>query len=114
MHIPGCGSTAYSLFYLGSKLILADISNPVGRVSISYDIAGPCPAEPLQLVPAQLSLSPAGPYQMRCTSLRIATEMRPVRNMTNACSPRLSSMSLVGLLTFALHRRYPAQRVPDS
>jgi hypothetical protein len=52
---------AYSLFYLGSELILTDIRNPVGQVPISYDIAGPRPVEPLRLVPAQLSLSPAGP-----------------------------------------------------
>jgi hypothetical protein len=77
---PGCGSTACSLFYLGSELILIDIRNLVGRVPVSYDIAGPCSAEPLQLVPTQLSLSLAGPYQLRCTSLRIATETRPVRN----------------------------------
>jgi hypothetical protein len=43
-------------------------------------IAGPCPAEPVLLVPAQLGLSPAGPYQLGRTSLRIATETRPARN----------------------------------
>jgi hypothetical protein len=40
-------------------------------------ITGPCPAEPFQLVPAQLGLSPAGSYQLWCTSLRITTETRP-------------------------------------
>ena len=43
-------------------------------------IAGPCRAEPFQLVPAQLGLSPAGPYQLWCTSLRTTTETRLVRN----------------------------------
>ena len=47
-------------------------------------IAGPCPAEPFQLVPARLGLSLAGPYQLWCTSLRITTEMRPVRNISEA------------------------------
>jgi hypothetical protein len=28
-------------------------------------------------------VSPAGPYQLRCTSLQIATEMRPVRNTSH-------------------------------
>ena len=63
MHVLGCGSTAYPLFYLGRELILIDTRNPVGRVPVSYDIAGSCPAEPLQLVPAQLSLSPAEVYE---------------------------------------------------
>ena len=40
-----------------------------------------CPAVPVQLVPAQLGLSPAGPYQLWCTSLRIATDTRPTRNI---------------------------------
>ena len=43
-------------------------------------IAGPCPAKPFQTVPARLGLSPADPYQLWCTSLRITTETRPVRN----------------------------------
>jgi hypothetical protein len=43
-------------------------------------IAGPYPAEPFQLLPTQLGLSPAGPYQLWCTTLRIATETRPTRN----------------------------------
>ena len=34
-----------------------------------------CPAEPFQLVPAQLGLSPAGSYQLWCTSLQITTEI---------------------------------------
>jgi hypothetical protein len=63
----GCGSTACSLFYLGSELILIDIRNPVGRVPVLYGIAGP--------------------YQLRCTSLRIATETRPVRNKGHLCWP---------------------------
>src|SRR5271156_4487987 len=45
--------------------------------------ACPCPAVPVQLVPAQLGLSPAGPYQLWCTSLRIATDTRPTRNTSN-------------------------------
>ena len=45
-------------------------------------IAGPCPAVSVQLVPAQLGLSPAGPYQLWCTTLRIATDTRRTRNTT--------------------------------
>jgi hypothetical protein len=37
------------LFYMGSELILMDIKNPVGRVPVSEDIAGSCPAGPSQL-----------------------------------------------------------------
>jgi hypothetical protein len=43
-------------------------------------IAGPCSAEPFELVPTQLGLFPAGPYQLWCTNLRITTETRSVRN----------------------------------
>ena len=77
----GCGSTAYCyLFYLGDEQILIDIRKPCRSSACLVRIAGPCPAEPFQLVPAQLGLSPAGPYQLWCTSLRIATETRPTRN----------------------------------
>src|SRR5271154_3152416 len=77
----GCGSTAYCyLFYLGDEQILIDIRKPCRTSACLVRIAGPCPAEPFQLVPAQLGLSPAGPYQLWCTSLRIATETRPTRN----------------------------------
>src|SRR5271163_692861 len=47
----------------------------------------PCPAVPVQLVPAQLDLSPAGPYQLWCTSLRIATDTRPTRNNNHPHRP---------------------------
>src|SRR5271154_215518 len=77
----GCGSTAYCyLFYLGDEQILIDIRKPCRTSACLVRIAGPCPAEPVQLVPAQLGLSPAGPYQVWCTSLRITTETRPARN----------------------------------
>jgi hypothetical protein len=52
--------------YLGNELILIDIRKPIfGRVPVSGNIAGPCPAEPFQLVPAQLGLSSAGLYQLK-------------------------------------------------
>src|SRR5271156_539369 len=77
----GCGSTVYCyLFYLGDEQILIDIRKPCRSRACLVRIAGPCPAEPFQLVPAQLGLSPAGLYQLWCTSLRIATDTRPTRN----------------------------------
>jgi hypothetical protein len=77
----GCGSTAYCyLFYLRDEQILIDIRKSCRSSACLVRIAGPCPAEPVQLVPAQLGLSPAGPYQLWCTSLRITTDTRPVRN----------------------------------
>src|ERR1700722_20099618 len=61
----GCGSTAYCyLFYLGDELILIHIRNPFRSSASLVRIAGPCPAEPFQLVPAHLGLSPAGSFQL--------------------------------------------------
>src|SRR5271170_1332551 len=78
----GCGSTACCyLFYLGNDQILIDIRKPCRTSACLVRIAGPCPAEPFQLVPARLGLSPAGPYQLWCTNLRITTETRPTRNI---------------------------------
>src|SRR5436305_2853300 len=82
-----CGSTAYSyLFYWGrantytqKKTLSVENLSRANSWSLS-SCACPCPAVPVQLVPAQLGLSPAGPYQLECTSLRIATETRPTRN----------------------------------
>src|SRR5271155_3689458 len=77
----GCGSTAYCyLFYLRDEQILIHIENSCRSSACLVRIAGPCPAVPFQLVPAQLGLSPAGPYQLWCTSLRITTETRPAHN----------------------------------
>jgi hypothetical protein len=50
-------------------------------------IAGPCPAEPFQLVLAHLGLSPAGSFQLWYTNLRIATEARPTRNTLVVSKP---------------------------
>src|ERR1700722_11575979 len=85
----GCGSTAYGyLFYLGDELILIHIRNPFRSSAGLVRIAGPCPAEPFQLVPAHLGLSPAGSFQLWYTNLRIATEAQPTRNKTQG--PRSS------------------------
>src|ERR1700740_618901 len=65
---------------LGNEQILIHIRKPCRSSACLVRIAGPCPAVPVQLAPAQLGLSPAGPYQLWCTSLRIVTEMRPTRN----------------------------------
>ncbi len=65
MHIR-CGSTAYSLAILPRKR--PDTyrhKKTLGRAPVSPDIAGPCPAEPFQLVPTQLGLISAGLYQLR-------------------------------------------------
>jgi hypothetical protein len=63
------------LFYLGSELIIYRHKKTLSVERLSraclVQIAGPCPAEPFQLVPAQLGLTPAGVR---------ATETRPVRN----------------------------------
>ena len=64
----------------GDEQILIHIRKPCRSRTYLVRIAGPCPAVPVQLVPAQLGLSPAGPYQLWCTSLRIATDTRPTRN----------------------------------
>ena len=51
--------------YLGNELILTDIRKPFRSSACLMRLAGPCPAEPFQLVPAQLGLSSAGIYQPR-------------------------------------------------
>src|SRR5271155_3556691 len=96
-----CGSTAYCyLFYLGDEQILVDIRKSCRSSACLVRIAGPCPAEPVQLVPAQLGLSPAGSYQLWCTSLRIATETRPARK---------KNVYLTGCVSYrrVSHRRTP-------
>src|SRR5437588_1731145 len=63
MHIR-CGSTAYC--YLPRKR--PDTyrhKKTLGRAPVSSDIAGPCPAEPFQLVPTQLGPISAGLYLLR-------------------------------------------------
>src|SRR5579862_6734361 len=65
MHIR-CGSTAYSLAILPRKRPdTCRHKKTLGRAPVSSDIAGPCPAEPFQLVPTQLGLISAGLYQLR-------------------------------------------------
>src|SRR4051794_40972453 len=77
----GCGSTACCLsILLGDEQIPIHKRKPCRSRTCLLRIAGPCPAVPAQLVPAQLGLSPAGPYQLWYTSLRIATDTRPTRN----------------------------------
>jgi hypothetical protein len=84
-------------FYLRDEQMLIDIRKPfrsstcLARYSWSLSscafLASPCLAVPFQLLPAQLSLSPAAscPAEVcemyECTSLRIATETRPTRNI---------------------------------
>src|SRR5947209_15400723 len=73
MHIR-CGSTAYC--YLPRKR--PDTyrhKKTLGRAPVSSDIAGPCPAEPFQLVPTQLGLISAGIDQLR------ACESQPKRGL---------------------------------
>src|SRR5947199_3803563 len=85
MHIR-CGSTAYC--YLPRKR--PDTyrhKKTLGRAPVSPDIAGPCPAEPFQLVPTQLGLISAGIDQLR------ACESPPKRGLlatyfTYYCLPR--------------------------
>src|SRR5947209_15288465 len=80
MHIR-CGSTACC--YLPRKR--PDTyrhKKTLGRAPVSSDIAGPCPAEPFQLVPTQLGLISAGIDQLRaCESppkrSLLATHMTP-------------------------------------
>jgi hypothetical protein len=91
---------------LGSELILIDIRNPVGQVPVSYEIAGPCQAEPLQLVPTLLGLSPAGPYQLRCTSLGIATETRPVPNTKRKLGPIPVNSIIIQTNTCSSHESF--------
>ena len=51
--------------YLGNDLILVDIRKLSRSRPVSSGIAGPCPAEPLQLVHTQLGPISAGLYQLR-------------------------------------------------
>jgi hypothetical protein len=78
---------------LGSELILIDIGKYCRSSTCLVRIAGPCPTEPFQLVPARPGLSPAGPYQLWCTSPRITTETRPVRNKSRTAAPPLECAS---------------------
>jgi hypothetical protein len=88
---------------MGNELILTDIGKLCRSSACLVRITGPCPAEPFQLVPAQLGLSPAGSYQLWCTSLRITTETRPVRNnILPARTIRVLDMQTPGL---PLHAR---------
>src|SRR2546423_2987950 len=86
------------LFYPGSKLILMDIGKPFRSstclMQYSWSLSG--------------CAFPAGRYQLRCTSLRIATETRPARNtLSHSCiwsfDPITDSLSKTGgAFTFAL------------
>ena len=69
--IYGCGSTAYQSSYLRSEQILIDTKRRDRQIAlpILYDSAGP----------AQLNIR-----MYECTSLRIATETRPIRNTSLA------------------------------
>jgi hypothetical protein len=65
-------------------------------------MAGPCPAEPFQLVPAHLGLSPAGSYQLWYTNLRIATEARPTRNISDNL---IQDSGFHGFVTISVYTR---------
>src|SRR5947208_12550808 len=80
MHILIVEALLIAIYSTGDEQILIHKRKPCRSRTCLVRIAGPCPAVPVQLVPAQLSLSPAGPYQLWCTSLRIATDTRPTRN----------------------------------
>ena len=95
MHIR-CGSTAYC--YLPRKR--PDTyrhKKTLGRAPVSPDIAGPCPAEPFQLVPTQLGLISAGIDQLRaCESPPkrglLATAVRlPIQDWTHYNQPRVKT-----------------------
>jgi hypothetical protein len=73
------------LFYLGNELILIHIRKLCRSSACLVRIAGPCPAEPFQLVPAQLGLTPAGSYQL-CT-----------RHRNAACSQHKGAVPLAAL-----------------
>jgi hypothetical protein len=76
VHEIGCGSTAYCYLSIWrDEQILKHKETPIGRVPISHDIAGPCPAE--------------------CTGLRIATETRPTHNTRNGV-PEGALSNMVG------------------
>ena len=83
MHILVVEALLIAIYSTGDEQILIHIRKPCRSRTCLVRIAGPCPAVPVQLVPAQLGLSPAGPYQLWCTSLRIATDTRPTRNKTS-------------------------------
>ena len=80
MHILIVEALLIAIYSTGDEQILIHKRKPCRSRTCLVRIAGPCPAVPVQLVPAQLGLSPAGPYQLWCTSLRIATDTRPTRN----------------------------------
>src|SRR5438477_9603244 len=80
MHILVVEALLIAIYSTGDEQILIHKRKPCRSRTGLVRIAGPCPAVPVQLVPAQLGLSPAGPYQLWCTSLRIATDTRPTRN----------------------------------
>ena len=80
MHILVVEALLIAIYSTGDEQILIHKRKPCRSRTCLVRIAGPCPAVPVQLVPAQLGLSPAGPYQLWCTSLRIATDTRPTRN----------------------------------
>jgi hypothetical protein len=80
------------LFYMGSELILYRHKKALSVERLSraclVQIAGPCPAEPFQLVPAQLGLAPAGSYQLWCTSHRNAACTQQQGAPREGVSPR--------------------------
>src|SRR5438477_7721154 len=89
MHILVVEALLVAIYSTGDEQILIHIRKPCRSRTCLVRIAGPCPAVP---VPVRLCLSlsswflpswvfPAGPYQLWCTSLRIATETRPTRNI---------------------------------
>src|SRR2546423_13190997 len=83
MHILVVEALLIATYSTGDEQILMHKRKPCRSRTCLVRIAGPCPAVPVQLVPAQLGLSPAGPYQLWCTSLRIATDTRPTRNTSH-------------------------------
>src|SRR5437763_14817812 len=80
MHILVVEALLIAIYSAGDEQILIHKRKPCRSKTCLVRIAGPCPAVPVQLVPAQLGLSPAAPYQLWCTSLLIATDTRPTRN----------------------------------
>src|SRR5256885_3897265 len=87
MHILVVEALLVAIYSTGDEQILIHKRKPCRSRTCLVRIAGPCPAVPVQLVPAQLGLSPAGPYQLWCTSLRIATDTRPTRNKSGISTP---------------------------
>jgi hypothetical protein len=80
MHILVVEALLIATYFTRDEQVLIHIRKPCRSRTCLVRIASPCPAVPVQLVPAQLGLSLAGPYQLWCTSLRIATDTRPTRN----------------------------------